>query len=89
MKQSISFNYLISRQRFNDDRTEHSRQCSKTIGYAHQNTGIARSDIQMIDVESCLNAINNVIKANSQRQYKKMTDPLINTWNYHLHSRND
>lgn len=37
----------------NNHRTHHSRQCSHTIGNAHQDAGIARSNVQMIDIKAC------------------------------------
>lgn len=44
--------YLMFSHSSNNKGTHHSRQRSHTIRNAHQDAGIARSNIQMIDIET-------------------------------------
>ena len=43
--------HLVFSQRSDDQRTHHSRQSSHAIGDSHQDTGIARGDIQVVDIK--------------------------------------
>lgn len=48
----ISQLYLVFSQSSNNQGTHHSRQSSHPVRNAHQDAGIARRNIQMIDIKT-------------------------------------
>ncbi len=48
----INLLYLVFSQGSNNQRTNHSRQRSHPVRNAHQDAGIARSNVQMIDIKT-------------------------------------
>lgn len=43
--------YLVFGHGTNDQRAHHARERAHAVRDAHQNTGVARSDVQMIHIE--------------------------------------
>ncbi len=43
----------VLRDHLGDDRTEHPGQRPDAVRHPHQDAGVARSDVQVIDVETC------------------------------------
>lgn len=50
---ALSTTHPFLREVLRENGTKHARQCSKAITDAHEDGGIAWSDVQMINVESC------------------------------------
>ncbi len=52
--QADEVKYLVFGKCSNNEGAHHSRQCTYSIRDAHKNTGIARSYVKMVYIESCV-----------------------------------